>query len=244
MDGMEQSHVSEDETDEAVRAFETLREEVAAQRRALEQMAAMIAAQRQQPDQVAPDYSPTLGTIAQELRAVGARLDGIEAHPALRLTPVAYATQMTMGVRQVEGEAGRSLTHAQGRFSDALYELRSLIGSANSHLVQQRREWISVAVGVALGLLLWFPVVWLTPFGGGHWLAARMIGDDRWVAGETLMQEANAEAWARMVRLYQACPRTSATEVCEAAMVAPTVPAAPVPAPIAPAQPPARKAGR
>jgi hypothetical protein len=208
-------------------------------------MAAMMAAQRQQPDQVAPDYSPTLGTIAQELRAVGARLDGIEAHPALGLTPIAYATQMTMGVRQVEGEAGRSLTHAQGRFSDALHDLRGVIGSAHSQIEQQRRDWISIAVGVALGLLLWFPVVWLTPFGGGHWLAAKMIGGGRWAAGETLMQEANAEAWARMAQLYQACPRTSATEVCEAAMAAPTVPIAPVPAPNAPAQPPARnKAGR
>lgn len=37
------------------------------------------------------DYSPTLGAIAQELRAVGKRLDGMEAHPALRLTPAAYA---------------------------------------------------------------------------------------------------------------------------------------------------------
>ncbi len=72
--------------------------------------------------------------------------------------------------------------------------------------------------------------------------AATMIGGGRWVAGETLMQEADAGAWARMVRLYQACPRTSAAELCEAA---PTVPAAPVPAPIAPAKPPARnKAGR
>jgi hypothetical protein len=58
------------------------------------------------------------------------------------------------------------------------------------------------------------------------------------------MQEADAEAWARMAQLYQACPRTSATELCEAAMAAPTVPAPPVPVPIVPAQPLARnKAG-
>jgi hypothetical protein len=114
----------------------------------------------------APDYSPTLGAIAQKLRAVGKRLDGIEEHPALTLTPIAYATQVTAGVRRMEDEAGRSLTHAQGQFSDALHEMRSLICSTHSQFAQQRREWIAIAIGVVVGLVLWYPLVWLTPFGG------------------------------------------------------------------------------
>ena len=172
----------------------------------------------------APDYSPTLGAIAKELRAVGKRLDGIEGHPALTLTPDAYAAQVTAGVRRVGDEAGRGLTHAQGRFSDALREMGSLIGSARNQFAQRRREWVAVATGAVAGLALWFPLVWLTPSGGGTWLAATLIGGGRWQAGETLMQGANPEQWERMARLYKACPQDSSTELCEATLAVRTIP--------------------
>jgi hypothetical protein len=206
MDMAQPGH-SPEEDDDAARAFEALRGEVAALRQGIE----LVYRQAQQAPAAAaldvPDYSPTLGAIAQELRAVGKRLDGIEAHPALKLTPAAYAAQVTTGVRQIEGEAVRSLTHAQGRFSDGLHELRRLIGSAHTQFVQQRRELIAVAIGAALGFVVWWPLVFLTPWGGGHWLASTLIGGGRWGAGQTLMQEANPAVWERMVRLYRACPQ-------------------------------------
>jgi hypothetical protein len=182
MDMMQPGHGPEEEEDDAAQAFEALRGEVAALRRGIE----LVYRQAQQAPAAAldaPDYSPTLGAIAQELRAFGKRLDGMEAHPALKLTPAAYATQVTEGVRRVEGEAARSLTHAQGRFSDGLHELRSLIGSAHSQFVQQRREWIAAAIGAALGFVVWWPLAFLTPWGGGHWLASTLIGGGRWGAG-------------------------------------------------------------
>ena len=98
-------HDPEDE-DDAARAFEALRGEVAALRHGIE----LVYRQGQQAPAAldAPDYSPTLGAIAQELSAFGKRLDGMEAHPALQLTPAAYATQVTAGVRRVEDETARS----------------------------------------------------------------------------------------------------------------------------------------
>ena len=211
--------VPEDEADGAEQAFEALREEVAALRRGIE----LVYRQVQQgepagPAAAAPDYSPTLGVIAQELQAVGKRLDGIETHPAMRLTPAAYVQQIATGVRQAQDESGRGLTHAQGRFSDALQEIRRLIGSAHTQLAQQRREYVAVAIGAVLGFVVWWPLVFLTPWGGGHWLAATLIGGGQWQAGETLMQEADPGTWDRMVRLYKACPQDSATELCEAAL--------------------------
>jgi hypothetical protein len=223
MDMMQPGHGPEEDEDDAARAFEALRGEVAALRRGIE----LVYRQAQQVPAAAldaPDYSPTLGAIAQELRAFGKRLDGMEAHPALKLTPAAYATQVTEGVRRVEGEAARSLTHAQGRFSDGLHELRSLIGSAHSQFVQQRREWIAVAIGAALGFVVWWPLAFLTPWGGGHWLAATLIGGGRWGAGQTLIEEANPAVWERMVRLYRACPVDTTTELCEAALAVRTIP--------------------
>lgn len=224
---MEQGPVAEDEADEAVRAFEALRVEVAAQRRALEQVAAMLGERGRQPDPAAPDYSPTLGTMAQELRAVGTRLDGIEGHPALRLTPAAFGQQVAAGVRQAGDEAGRGLVHAQGRLGDALHELRGLIGSAHGQLAQRRREWIAVAIGVVVGFIVWYPLALLTPWGGGHWLAATLIGGGRWGAGQALMREADPATWERMVRLSKACPPDTATDLCEAAMTARAIPPGP-----------------
>ena len=83
---------------------------------------------------------PDIGVIGQELHAVGERLDGIETHPGIRLTPAVYAQRIATGVRQAQDEAGRGLTHVRGRFSDGLQEMRRLIGSAHTQLVQQRRE--------------------------------------------------------------------------------------------------------
>ena len=222
MDMAQPGHGPE-EDDDAARAFDALRGEVAALRHGIELVYRQA---RQAPAAVldTPDYSPTLGAIAQELRAVGKRLDGIEAHPALQLTPAAYAAQVTTGVRRVEDEAGRSLTHARGRFSDGLHELRSLIGSANTQFVQQWRELIAVAIGAALGFVVWWPLAFLTPWGGGHWLASTLIGGGRWGAGQTLMQEADPAVWERLVRLYRACPQDTTTELCEAALAMRTIP--------------------
>lgn len=130
---------------------------------------------------------------------------------------------MTAGVRRVEDEAGQSLTHAQGRFRDALHEMRGLIGSAHNQFTQQRREWIAVAIGAVVGLVLWYPLVSLTPFGGGTWLAATLIGGGRWRAGQALMQEADPASWERMVRLYNACAKDSTIDLCEAALAVRTI---------------------
>jgi hypothetical protein len=52
----------------------------------------------------APDYSLTLGQIAKTQAAIGARLETMEGHPALRLTPAAFG----------ENRAGGGGGHAQG----------------------------------------------------------------------------------------------------------------------------------
>ena len=55
----------------------------------------------------------------------------------------------------------------------------------------------------------------------------------RWSAGQAMLGDANPEMWDRMVRLYNACPRDSTTELCEAVLavrtIAPDAPAPPAP---------------
>ncbi len=213
--------------DSAVQAFEALREEVAALRRGVE----LVYRQAQQAapsGPSAPDYTPTLGKMEKALGAIAGRLEAVEGHPALRLTPGAYAQQVATGVRQVEHEAGHGVAHVQGHLSTALGELRAMIGSAHSQLAQQRREWITAAIGAAAGFVIWYPLVLLVALlGGGHWLAGKLVGGTKWEAGWTLMQEANPVASDKMARLYKGCPEDATTELCETAMVVRTIPPMP-----------------
>src|SRR3954454_16804747 len=75
----------EDQLDDATRAFEGLRAEVMVLRRAVEALGPALKENR------APDYSLTLGQIAKTQAAIGAHLEAMEAHPALKLTPAAIA---------------------------------------------------------------------------------------------------------------------------------------------------------
>lgn len=232
-DGMEQrgaaagGDLDGDGADAAERAFEALRTDVAALHGALR--ALVEQAQRSGRERTAeaaanaPDYSPTLGAIVQELKTVGTRLEAVERSPALAVSPTSQAAGLRRELHQAGEDARRGLAHSQGRLDDAVRELQGLIGSANSQFVQQRREWIGAAIGAVLGLALWYPLVWLLPFGGGHGLAASLIGGGRWGAGAALMQEADPATWERMVRLYRACPRDSATGLCEAALAVRTI---------------------
>ncbi len=213
--------------DSAVQAFEALREEVAALRRGVE----LVYCQAQQAAPSAPgapDYSPTLGKMEKALGAIAGRLEVVERHPTLRLTPGAYAQQVATGVRQVEHEAGYGVAQVQGHLSTALGELRAIIGSAHSQLAQQRREWVTAAIGAAAGFVIWYPLVLLVALlGGGHWLAGKLVGGTRWEAGWTLMQEANPVVADKMARLYKGCPEDATTELCETAMMVRTIPPLP-----------------
>ena len=68
----------DDQLDDATRAFDDLRAEVAVLRRAVEALGLALEENR------SPDYSLTLGQIAKTQAAIGAGLEAMEGHPALR----------------------------------------------------------------------------------------------------------------------------------------------------------------
>ena len=235
------NHEPGDDDADAVRAFEALREEVAALRRGVE----LVYRQGQQAVPDMPDYSPTLGAMAKTLTAVGGRLDAMEAHPALRLTPDLHAREIAAGVRAARNEASDSAAAATRRLQEATQELGEMISAVRT--ATEQRQWmiIALATGAALGFLAWWPLVAVLPWGGGDWLAATLIGGERWLAGQTLMREGDPKTWDRMVGLYNACPHGITTDQCQAAMAAAASPAAPPvpspeavkPAPAAPVRP-------
>jgi len=79
-DGSEWRSASKtDQLDDATRAFDDLRAEVAVLRRAVEALGPALKENR------SPDYSLTLGHIAKTQATIGARLEAIEGHSPLEL---------------------------------------------------------------------------------------------------------------------------------------------------------------
>jgi len=151
----------------------------------------------------------------------------MEAHPALALTPEQHAQQVAAAVKKAREDAAESAKWASTQLATASGELRGIVGSATDQLTQQWREWAMAALGAAMGFMMWWPLLWILPWGLGDRLASTVAaGEGRWGAGETLMREADPEAWGRMARLYKACPADASTDLCEAAMAVRTVPPA------------------
>lgn len=230
-DGMAGREPDEGEAD-AAQAFEGLRAEVAALRQGIE----LVYRQGQQaapPPPAAPaavDYSPTLGAIAKELKAVEGRLKAIEGKPALELTPATFEKDIWQAGLKASEQGVTVMLAVKSAFEEASKEFEGVLAGARARREQQ--VWVRTAalLGVVAGVVLWFLAAVLLPWNLGHRMAASLVGGDRWEAGSTLMNEANPSAWEKVVRLNKACGDTPVA-LCEAAMVIRTIP------PIAPIQP-------
>src|SRR5712691_12326425 len=98
-----------EEEDDAARAFENLREEVASLRRGI----ALVYRQGQEAKAV--DYSLTLGQMAKTLQGLQERLAAIEGKPALEMTPTVYQTEIAEAGRIAAEMAGRALSEGARR---------------------------------------------------------------------------------------------------------------------------------
>jgi hypothetical protein len=216
MDGS--SREPEEEDGDAARAFEALRAEVAALRRGVE----LVARQGQQSGPAAPDYSPTLGKMEKALQAIAGRLAAVERAPALAVTPAEQAGELRREMLRIGQDARGGLAHSQAQLDATVGELRGMIESALTRRDQRQWLWAVGGIGASGGILLWFLLTAFLPWGGGTWLAGLAYGG-RWNAGQVMMRDANPAEWERMVRLYNACPQDSLTELCAAAMAVRTV---------------------
>ncbi|MCW6536769.1 DUF6118 family protein [Sphingomonas lycopersici] len=171
--------------DDIAEAFEALRGEVSLTRRAVEGLTAAR--------ENVPDYSATLGKMAEALKQVTEGIDRIERSPAARLSPAAMADE----IRKASADA-RTEDHALLRETrDAL--MRSIgrvdgIVERGQAADSQLRRLIWTGVGGALGGMLLMmilpgvvarslPASWHVP----EWMAARTIGLDQRAAGERMI---------------------------------------------------------
>lgn len=182
--------------DGAARAFEDLRAEVSSMRRAVERLAAERA------DSHAPDYSETLGVIANNITATAERVDVLVRSPALSLTPEEIGRQIRTASFDARREDNCQFTAARQGMDEVATRLRH---GLESHVIadeQRRRLWRVGGAGIVAGMALWaivaspvarvMPAGWLLP----ERMAARSLRMPMWEGGQRLMRAASPESFA------------------------------------------------
>lgn len=180
--------------DDIAEAFEALRGEVSLTRRAVEGLTAVR--------ERVPDYSATLGKLAEALKQAAEGIDRIERSPAVRLSPAAMADEIRKAGTDARTEDHALLRATRDALMRAIGRVDGIVerGQAADRQVQ-RLVW--AGLGGALGGVLLMtilpgavarslPASWHVP----EWMAARTIGLEQRAAGERMIATSreNAEA--------------------------------------------------
>lgn len=190
---MDQDIGSEAPVDPAAVAFEALRREVALLKVALGGLAAERAS--------VPDYSETLGEIAQDVKVALARMGKLATSPALALSPAQMAREIMEAGAAARRQDHTALQQAQDGLQRAASDLRGWIDSARLASLQNWRLLHSALAGLIGGAVLAVslpafvvkaaPEQWAWP----EQRAARVLDRDMWSAGERLLSVADAAQW-------------------------------------------------
>ncbi|MFS0851468.1 DUF6118 family protein [Novosphingobium panipatense] len=189
----------EEGPDEATKAFEELRAEVTLMRRAVER----LTAERMEVPEP-PDYSETLGVIANNITATAQRVDMLVKSPMLAMTPEQLAGRITAAASTARQEDRQTITTARTGLEDVARQLHGYVVSARRGDEQNRWLMWSTIGGVVLGMILWavfagivaraVPVSWQWP----EKMAARLLDLPMWESGQRLMQVSSPEAFANI----------------------------------------------
>jgi hypothetical protein len=167
------------------RAFEALRAEVGALRRAVEVLPEALE------DARAPDYGSELGHMAKSLEVAAAKLEAMEKHPALRLTPEQHQAAVARAGEGLMRDALLKLDRATQEAERERHQLARMIGTLRDK--REQRFWLIFLPVMMFALTLFAsPILlgWL-PFGWPSDVAATVMGEDRWDAGWALMRAAD-----------------------------------------------------
>lgn len=119
-----------DHGEDTAQAFEDLRAEVSVMRRAVEALPRALAANQPPP----PDYRSDVGKVVQMLAAVVGRLDVIEKHPALRLTPEQHRQAVASAGSELMRDAAGKLDQAARGHAQAAGQLAGMIGGCGGRI--------------------------------------------------------------------------------------------------------------
>lgn len=187
------------ETDPATEAFARLEGEMAMVRHTVQNMA------RERVDIVVPDYTATLGQMADQLAQVSKMLTAIGNKPAIKLTPEDIAVQIKRASLDMLRDASDLFRHGRKDLDLATGRLAAIVGRVRTEDEQKHQTWRFASVGLLAGMLLWsilpgtiaraMPESWQWP----EWMARRAVGEPTIVeAGIHLIRSQNPEAWEEL----------------------------------------------
>jgi len=200
------------EPNDAATAFAKLTGEVALLRRAIEQ----LSTEKAEID--GPDYSITLGEMAQ-------RLGAIESKPAMTMTPEDMAARIGKAAEASRRTNAEMIDKARNEHRQAANEIQTLVGTMRSRQEQRLHLQIAIAGGIAAGCLIWsilpgvilrvLPASWHMPES----MAAHIIGEPTlWEAGSRMMQAGDPGSWrSTILAVEMRRDNREAIEKCERA---------------------------
>jgi hypothetical protein len=166
------------------RAFEDLRAEISLIRHAVEGLTAVR--------ERVPDYTPTLGEMSEDLRALQDALERIESNPAFGLTPAALAMEIANAASVTHTEDARMLDETRDALSRSIGRIDGIVHRGQAADGWGRRLIWSCAGSAVAAMLLWsvlpgaiartLPESWHVP----EWMAARTMGTDLSTAAQRL----------------------------------------------------------
>jgi hypothetical protein len=180
------------DTSDPARAFEDLRAEVSVLRKSIEVLPDALDRNR------APDYSPDFAVLGQGMDAIGAALENLQKHPALRMTPEQHGAAVANAGSTLIREAVQRFDHATQEAERERYSLAKVIGSARSKSDQRLWLAIAAAIGLVVGFGVFPFVMRAMPFGLDSATAAVIMRADKWEAGTALMKAGNPDGWAQL----------------------------------------------
>lgn len=185
---------SDEQFGDPAKAFDDLRAEVYVLRRAMEGLQDGL---KKDP---APHYAAhlkehtaQLTKVGDALRHIKEQIDGIQKFPKDAVSSIISAgNTMFERARSKVDDASSSVRHSETILS-------RLIGVAQTR-EEQKKRLIWTGAGAFTGALIFFLVIGRAlPFGMNTYLAAGVVGENRWKAGQSLMQAGNPEGWNQFV---------------------------------------------
>lgn len=188
------------ETDPATEAFVRLEGEMAMVRHTVQNMA------RERAEIVIPDYTATLGKMADQLKKVSDTLGAIDDKPAMKLTPETITDQIAHAAEGSRRYDSDQLMKAQNFHRQATAEMHALVGRARTSEEQNRKLQHMAGAGLLAGILLWsilpgtiaraMPESWQWP----ERMARKAVGEPTILeAGIRLIRSQNPEAWEELM---------------------------------------------
>lgn len=192
------------ESDPATEAFARLEGEMAMVRHTVQNMA------RERADIVIPDYTATLGQMADQLGQVSKTLTAISNKPAIELTPEDIAVQIKRASLDMLRDSSDLFRHGRKDLDLATGQLNAIVGRVRTENEQKRQTWRFAGIGLVAGILLWsflpgtiaraMPESWHWP----EWMARKALGEPSIVdAGIRLIRSQNPEAWEELAAAQQ-----------------------------------------